>query len=56
MTTDPNDVVIVRTILAMANSMGLDVLAEGVETAEQLECLIANECRSFQGYYYGRPT
>lgn len=54
-TRDPNDAVIVRTIIAMASSLGLDVLAEGVETPEQKAFLIANHCRNFQGYLFSRP-
>lgn len=54
--TDPNDVAIVRTILALANSLGLSVVAEGVETVEQEDILIANGCRQFQGYLYSRPV
>jgi diguanylate cyclase (GGDEF)-like protein/PAS domain S-box-containing protein len=52
---DPNDAVIVRTIIAMSNSMGLDVLAEGVEAADQRDFLLLNGCHRFQGYYFGRP-
>ncbi len=52
---DPNDRVIVRTIIAMAKNMELDVLAEGVETPEQKQYLIDNGCEKFQGYYFARP-
>lgn len=53
--TDPNDRVIVRTIIAMAKNMELEVLAEGVETLEQKNYLLENGCEKFQGYYFGRP-
>ena len=52
---DPNDAVIARTIVALAQSLGLAVIAEGVETAAQRDFLIAHGCRTFQGYFYGRP-
>lgn len=52
---DPNDKVIVRTIIAMAKNMELDVLAEGVETPEQKQFLIENGCEKFQGYYFAKP-
>jgi diguanylate cyclase (GGDEF)-like protein/PAS domain S-box-containing protein len=47
---------IVRTIIAMAQSLNLDVIAEGVETEEQRQLLLANDCRSFQGYLFGKPV
>ncbi len=46
---------IVRTILGMADTIGLDVIAEGVETAEQLEFLARHGCPAFQGYLFGHP-
>ncbi|HQS38304.1 MAG TPA: EAL domain-containing protein [Methylotenera sp.] len=39
----------------MSHSLGLKVIAEGVETAEQLEFLIANSCDHYQGYYFSKP-
>ncbi len=54
--TDPNDRVIVKTIIAMAQNLELDVLAEGVETLEQKKYLLENGCQKFQGYYFGRPV
>jgi diguanylate cyclase (GGDEF)-like protein len=54
--TDPNDRVIVRTIIAMAQNLELESLAEGVETLEQKNYLIENGCKKFQGYYFGRPA
>ncbi|WP_231940680.1 putative bifunctional diguanylate cyclase/phosphodiesterase [Acidovorax sp. RAC01] len=53
--TDPNDAAIVRTILALARSMDLDVVAEGVETTGQLAFLRLHGCEGFQGYLFGRP-
>lgn len=52
---DVNDEVIVRTIIAMANSMELDVVAEGVETREQFEKLKKHSGLKYQGYLFGRP-
>jgi len=52
---DANDAVIARTIIALAQSLSLDVIAEGVETADQREFLAAHGCRSFQGYFFSRP-
>lgn len=46
---------IVETIISMALHLGLDVIAEGVETKEQLAFLIEKGCRHFQGYYFSRP-
>lgn len=53
---DKNDDAIVRTIIVMAKNLGLDVIAEGVENKQQMEFLLANECRLFQGYYFSRPV
>jgi diguanylate cyclase (GGDEF)-like protein/PAS domain S-box-containing protein len=53
---DPNDAAIARTILQLANSLELSVVAEGVETVAQFETLRAMGCRLFQGYHFGRPT
>jgi diguanylate cyclase (GGDEF)-like protein/PAS domain S-box-containing protein len=54
--TDPNDAVIARTVVALGHSLGMKVIAEGVETAEHCRELAAMGCDAFQGYYFGRPT
>lgn len=52
---DQNDAAIVQTIIAMAGTMGLDVIAEGVETEVQREFLELRGCHAFQGYLFGVP-
>jgi diguanylate cyclase (GGDEF)-like protein/PAS domain S-box-containing protein len=52
---DSNDAALVEAILAVSRHLGLTVVAEGVETLEQLEFLKARGCDTYQGYYYGRP-
>ncbi|MCF8168062.1 MAG: EAL domain-containing protein [Rhodoferax sp.] len=54
--THPSDEVIVRTILALGHSLGLTVIAEGVETAAQHHLLAKLGCDAFQGYFFGRPV
>jgi EAL domain-containing protein (putative c-di-GMP-specific phosphodiesterase class I)/ActR/RegA family two-component response regulator len=54
-TTDPGSAAIVRSIISMAHSMKMDVIAEGVETAEQLAYLRRNHCDHLQGFYFSRP-
>jgi EAL domain-containing protein (putative c-di-GMP-specific phosphodiesterase class I) len=53
--TNAHDATIARTIVALGQSLGLEVIAEGVETLEQRDCLAAMGCSVFQGYLYSRP-
>ncbi|MGO8755204.1 MAG: EAL domain-containing protein [Gallionellaceae bacterium] len=55
-TTDPNDAAIVQTIIAMTETLGLDVIAEGVETEAQLEFLNSHGCPAFQGFLFSMPV
>lgn len=55
MPENTDDVAIARTIVAMAKSLGLATVAEGVETAEQFELLKAMGCDQVQGYFFSRP-
>lgn len=55
MLSDANDAAITRTILALAGTLELGVVAEGVETEEQFAFLCSQGCQTFQGYLFGRP-
>jgi diguanylate cyclase (GGDEF)-like protein/PAS domain S-box-containing protein len=54
--TDNSDRAIVRTIIAMARSLNLDVIAEGVESEEQRQLLLEKGCAHHQGYLFSRPV
>ena len=53
---DEDDIAIVRVIIALAGSMGMQVHAEGVEQPEQAQFLLAQHCQLGQGYWFGRPV
>ena len=52
---DEGDRAIIRSILSLAQSLKLTVIAEGVETIQQRDYLLSEGCCFFQGYLYGRP-
>jgi diguanylate cyclase (GGDEF)-like protein/PAS domain S-box-containing protein len=54
--TEGDDAAIVKAVIALAQSMKLEVIAEGVESAAQLDFLGAHGCRQMQGYYFSRPV
>ena len=54
--TDPNDAMMVKTIISLAQNFHLDVIAEGVETTAQMEFLKQNGCMAYQGYLYSKPV
>jgi EAL domain-containing protein (putative c-di-GMP-specific phosphodiesterase class I) len=54
-TTDPNDAEIIRAIVAMARSLNLKIIAEGVEKLEQLAFLAELDCHVYQGYLFSEP-
>jgi len=53
---DEDDIAIVRVIIALARSMGMQVHAEGIEQAEQARFLLEHQCQLGQGYWFGRPV
>ena len=53
--TDPNDAAIITAIIAMASSLNIKVIAEGIETEEQLTFLTKQGCSHYQGYYFSKP-
>lgn len=53
--TDPHDITITRAIITMAQTLGLQVIAEGVETADQASFLVAHGCNEMQGFHLAHP-
>ncbi len=53
--SDPNDATFARTIITLGQSLGLNVIAEGVETEEQLKFLSDHHCNGFQGFWFSKP-
>lgn len=56
MSVDPNSKAIIRSVIYLARGLGMRVIAEGIETAEQLELLRLKGCDGAQGYLIGRPS
>ncbi len=54
--TDPEDTIIIQTIIAMGQALSIEVIAEGVETEEQRQLLAAYGCHRYQGYLFARPV
>ncbi|SDC91957.1 PAS domain S-box-containing protein/diguanylate cyclase (GGDEF) domain-containing protein [Paenibacillus sp. UNCCL117] len=54
-TGNNNDKAIVATIISMAQHLDMEVIAEGIETKEQLDILMVNDCKEIQGYYFSKP-
>ncbi len=55
LTSDPNDAAIVRAIVNLGHSLGIDVIAEGVDSADQVEMLRAEGCEEAQGFLFAKP-
>ncbi len=54
--TSPEETTIVRAIISMGRSLNLRIIAEGVETVEELDFLKLHQCEEAQGYYFSRPV
>lgn len=55
MVTNQNDAAIIKTIIELGKTLGVEIIAEGVETQAQMDALIALGCEKFQGYLHGKP-
>jgi EAL domain-containing protein (putative c-di-GMP-specific phosphodiesterase class I) len=53
--TVEKDEMLVKSIIELGKNLNFDVIAEGIETKEQLKCLIKNGCKEGQGYYFSKP-
>jgi diguanylate cyclase (GGDEF)-like protein/PAS domain S-box-containing protein len=53
--SDPDDAILVRTIITMAHGLGMKTVGEGVESLEQIDFLYRHGCEEVQGYYFSRP-
>ena len=53
---DEEDAGITKAVIALAKSLNLKIIAEGVETKKQKDFLVENGCRNIQGYYYSKPV
>ena len=54
--TIPANDAIVRAIIAMGDNLGMEMIAEGVETLDELECIKNHHCQEVQGYHFSRPV
>ena len=54
--TDLEDIAVVKAVIFLAQNFGIEAIAEGVETSEQLEFLKLNQCAEVQGYLFGKPV
>ncbi|MFA9217946.1 MAG: EAL domain-containing protein [Sphingomonadaceae bacterium] len=54
--TNPHDAIIVRATIALGQSLGLEVIAEGVETQQQRDMLAHKGCQRYQGYFFSKPV
>jgi EAL domain-containing protein (putative c-di-GMP-specific phosphodiesterase class I) len=55
LTEEPADIAIARAVIALGHGLHLNVVAEGVETLEQVDCLRMLDCEEIQGYFFSRP-
>ncbi len=55
-TINPDDAIIIRAVIGLAHELSVEVVAEGVETAEQRAFLISAGCQVAQGFYFGKPV
>jgi EAL domain-containing protein (putative c-di-GMP-specific phosphodiesterase class I) len=53
---NPVDIMMIKTIIQLARNLGLEVIAEGVETERHFEILHAMGCQAYQGYLFGKPV